>query len=277
MLTREGSCDSSFIYVATIGAKAHSSYLVDRLSNRSDENIFNYVKFRMIADVLRERCTRRPKVLDLGCANRLAMRYLQRLGVDMAYCGVDYESELEPDLVADLRAPEAIERRLPWRPEVVLLLDVLEHLDGREDDIRRVLDATVALLPAGGLVIVTLPQMYRLDRFKLSHLHYPEHKIRLRQEEWRALLAERLQVERAHGLGYVSVLPYLVMFHEGYREDNYLGRTFRFLRERAVEGEVLRRVDHALTRRFGGGRALREWSNDVLFVCRTPGAREVTT
>jgi hypothetical protein len=252
--------------------QTHSPYLVERLSTRADENIFNYVKFRMVAHALRERGPVRPRVLDLGCANRLALRYLKQLGFDMDYCGVDYETALGPDLVADLRTPEVIAQLLPWRPDVVLLLDVLEHLEGREADIRRVLAASAAMLSAGGLVIVTLPQMYRLDCFKLPHLHYPEHKIRLSQEEWRKLLTEQLLVEHVHGLGYVSMLPYLVMFHRGYREDNYLGRTFRFLRERALEGEVLRRLDHALTRSLGGERTMSEWSNDVLFVCRVPAS-----
>lgn len=251
-------------------AEAHSPYLVDRLLTRGDENIFNHVKFRLVAKVLRERGPSRPKVLDLGCGNRLAQRYLTRLGVDMNYFGVDYEAMLGPDLVSDLRAPDAIAERLPWRPNVILLLDVLEHLDGREKDIRGVLAAASHLLPPGGLVVVTLPQLYRLDRFKLPHLHYPEHKVRLRQDEWAALLGEQLRVEHAHGLGYISMLPYLLMAHRGYRDDNNLGRAFRFLRERAIEGDGLRRLDLALTLRLGAAPSLRMWSNDVLFVCRTP-------
>jgi Methyltransferase domain len=253
-------------------ADAHSPYLVGRLLTRSDENIFNHVKFRLVAKVLCERGPPRPKVLDLGCGNQLAQRYLTRLGVDMNYFGVDYEAMLGPDLVSDLRAPDAIAERLPWRPDVILLLDVLEHLDGREEDIRGVLALASCLLPPGGLVVVTLPQLYRLDRFKLPHLHYPEHKIRLRQDEWAALLAQKVCVEHVHGLGYVSMLPYLLMAHRGYRDDNNLGRAFRFLRERVIEGDRLRRLDLALTLGLGAAPSLRTWSNDVLFVCRTPAS-----
>jgi len=248
----------------------HSAYLVERIRARDDENIFNYVKFRVVAAALRELRRPRLRVADMGCADQVARRYLERLGVDMDYVGLDYEASLQPGLVADLRVPEGIEARLPWRPDVILLLDVLEHLDGREADIRRLLAFCARILPPTGVVLASLPQLYRLDRFKLPHLHYAEHKIRLHQEEWRALLAEHLRVERAHGVGYISTLPYFVMWHPGYRDDNHLGRVFRFLRERALDGAVLRRLDHAISARVGGVPGIRSWSNDVLFVCRAP-------
>ncbi len=246
----------------------HSPYLVQRYFSRDDENLFNHVKFHLVAEVLGGLPRSTPRLLDLGCADQVARRYLTRLGCSFRYCGVDYESAFEPDVVADLAAPDQIVEKLPWQPDVILLLDVLEHLEGRESDILRVLSACRAILPPGGLALVTVPQMYRLDRFKLPHLHYEEHKIRLRQEEWRELLCSELEIVQVQGVGFLSVLPYLVMFSRRYRDDNLLGRLFRRLRERTLERPALHRIDLWLSRALGDHMTLRQWTNDILFVCR---------
>ena len=250
----------------------HSPYLVQRYRSQNDENLFNHVKFHLITDALRQHAPASPALLDLGCADQLARRYLTRLGNSFRYCGVDYEVAFEPDIVGDLRDPEHIAPRLPWAPDVILLLDVLEHLDGRESDILQVLQTCRSILPPGGLVLVTVPQMYRLDRFKLPHLHYEEHKVRLRQEEWLELLSCELEVFETRGVGFLSVLPHLVMFSRRYRDDNVLGRLFRHLRGKTLERSALRRIDLWLSRACGSRPSLRQWANDVLFVCRRPAA-----
>jgi SAM-dependent methyltransferase len=246
----------------------HSPYLVKRLLSGNDENLFNYVKFRLLANALAESDFVTPRILDLGCADKIAFRYLSNLGVDFEYCGVDYESPFTPDILADIRDPNQILPKLPWQPDVIMILDVLEHLEGQEADISQVLHSCYQLLAPGGMLLVTIPQMYRLDRFKFDHLYYEEHKIRLRQEEWYALLNQEFEVMRTQGLGFISVLPYLVMFSRQYSNQNWLGQTFRQLRGKTLEQPWLRSLDWQLSRNLGHHPWLNQWTNDVLFVCR---------
>lgn len=250
--------------------RVHSPYLLERLLSSQDENLFNYVKFRLIAKVLREANIAHPRILDLGCANQIALRYLSNLGVEFEYCGVDYESPFSPHILADIRESEQIVPKLPWPPNVILLLDVLEHLDGLETDILQVLQVCCSLLPLGGLVLVTIPQMYRLDRFKFKHLHYKEHKSRLRQNEWYNLLNCELKVHKSLGVGFISVIPYLLMFSSRYEQTPFLMRLFKQLREKTLEQPFLRVLDWHLSRLFGGLPLCRQWTNDVLFVCEVP-------
>ncbi len=255
-------------------SRVHSSYLVERLLSKQDENLFNHVKFRLIAKALEEANLSEPRILDLGCADKVALRYLSDLNLDFQYCGVDYENPFSPDILADIRKSDQIVKQLPWQPNVIFLLDVLEHLDGLEVDVVQVLQSCCAILPPGGLVVVTLPQMYRLDRFKFKHLHYPEHKIRLRQQEWYSLLSSELKVCKRQGVGFISVIPYLVMFSRRYEQTPFLMRLFKQLREKTLEKPFLRTLDWHLSRIFGRFAPLRQWSNDVLFVCQVPKSGE---
>ena len=252
--------------MATMQA-VHSDYLVERYLGRGDENMFNHVKFRLVADALQESGLDELRILDLGCADRLAERYLSELGVEFEYCGVDYESPFGPDICEDIRRADAIRAKLPWQPNVILLLDVLEHLEGQQADIVEVLQACQSILGSGGIVVVTVPQMYRLDRFQFGHLHYPEHKIRLRQRQWRDLLASELGIRRTQGVGFLSVLPYLLMLSPRYEQQPRLMRAFKRLRERTIERTALRRLDWHATRLLGGAPGLRQVTNDILFIC----------
>lgn len=259
--------------------RTHSEYLVRTLENRPDENLFNFVKFRLVARALRS-CVpaigpgagRPLRILDLGCGTRVAERYLGRLGLPFLYCGVDYEAAFGPDVVADLRDPEQIRRQLPWQPDVILALDVLEHLDGREADVRKVLRTMSHLLDDSGRVVITVPQMYRLDCFKLPHLTYPEHKVRLTAREWHELLDEGLEVRNVQGVGFISTLPYLLMAHPGYRDEAPVGAMFKRLRDRTLERAPLRVVDYGLSRAIGPRRVLKRMANDLMFVCRPRGS-----
>jgi SAM-dependent methyltransferase len=252
---------------------ARSPYLVRQLQQTPERNLFNHVKFHLIKDAIEAMPFERPRVLDLGCGLQVSRRYLASLGLRFEYLGVDYEDALTPDLVADLFDLPAVGARLPWRPDVVLLLDVLEHLHEDPEVLATVLAEVCRLMPPEGRLIVALPQMYRLDRFKPTHLHYPEHKIRLDRHEWRALLERHFQVQSERGLGYLSVLPYLTMASRRYRPDNLLGRLFRYLRGSAMELPPLKPLDLWLSRALGQLPLLRGVSNDLLFVAGKGGQR----
>lgn len=243
-----------------------SPYLVRRLLETRDENLFNHVKFHLVKRVVDALSLARPRVLDIGCGLQVAGLYLDRLGLDMDYFGVDYEPRFRPDAIVDLAEVERIDEVLPWAPDVVLLLDVLEHLHEDRSVLSDVVTRLAATLPPETTVVVTLPQMYRLDRFKLAHLHYPEHKIRLTQREWREVLESGFEIRSVQGLGYLSVLPYLPMASRRYAPDNRLGRLFAHLRGRTFEWAPLKPIDLWLSNTLGRLRPLQTLSNDVLFV-----------
>ena len=250
-----------------------SPYLVRRLLETRDENLFNHVKFNLVKRVVDGLGLARPRVLDVGCGLQVAGTYLDRLGLDMDYFGVDYEPRFGPDAVVDLMAIERLGEVLPWSPDVVLLLDVLEHLDEDPAVLKGVVKKLAATLSPETTVIVTLPQMYRLDRFKLPHLHYPEHKIRQTQAEWREVLESAFEIRAVQGLGYLSVLPYLPMASRRYTPENRLGRLFAHLRGRTFERAPLKPLDLWLSNTLGRVKALQTLSNDVLFVASPRVAR----
>lgn len=252
-------------------AGAHSPYLVARLAGETP-NLYGTVKFSVVAREIRRlgrRLGRPARVLDLGCSTSISRHYLERTGLIFDYCGVDYEDQFSPDIVMDVRDLARHRDALPWTPDVILLLDVLEHLPGREADIEAVMRACDAVIAPHGMVLVVAPQLYRLDRLKLAHLHYPEHQVRFTLAEWRAVIERAMPVASVRGVGYLSCLPYLPMLSRRYREDNALGRLFHWLRGRVFEWGPLKPLEVALTRALGRLPGLTGWCNSSLLICRT--------
>jgi hypothetical protein len=73
------------------------------------------------------------------------------------------------DLVADLRSPEGHARLAALSPRAVLCSNVLEHVVAPADFARRYL----ALLPLGGLAIVTTPLAYPFHRDPIDTMYRP--------------------------------------------------------------------------------------------------------
>lgn len=259
--------------LAAAAGAVRSPYLVARLAGQKP-NLYGSVKFATVAREIRalgRRLGRPPRVLDLGCSTSISRHYLEINGLDFEYCGVDYEATFDPDLVMDVRDLHRNRHRLPWVPDVIMLLDVLEHLPGKQPDIEAVIDACDALIPAHGIILVVVPQLYRLDRLKLGHLHYPEHHVRLTLGEWCRLIARRTRISRVRGIGYLSCLPYAPMLSPWYLEGNGWGRAFRYLRGEAFEWAPLKPAEKALTAVLGGLPGFKGWCNSSLIVCRRRG------
>ncbi len=244
----------------------NSSYLVKTLQSTPDNNLFNYVKFHLIKDALTPYRAKKLNILELGCGTKTTDRYLKRLGCNFNYFGVDYEASFSPDFICDLLHPEGIKEVLPWKPDFLMLLDVLEHLHEDVEALEEVLIKIKNLIAPNTKVIVTLPQMYRLDRFKFSHLHYPEHKIRLTHKEWKLLLSKSFSVDKVQAVGYLSVIPFLPMFFKTYKPDNILGRLFIYLRKNIMEWPFFKPIDLWLSRTLGKIKPFYYYSNDIHFV-----------
>ncbi|ASJ70847.1 hypothetical protein IMCC3135_03670 [Granulosicoccus antarcticus IMCC3135] len=245
-----------------------SSYLVERLFKTPENNLFNYVKFQLVNDHIKALGLHTPRLMDIGCGLQVAKRFLSALNPGIRYFGIDYESTFVPDAVVDLNEPGALETPMDWSPNVVMLLDVLEHLHEDSDDLSEVVKHVAVTMPEDAQVIITVPQLYRLDRLKLPHLHYPEHKIRLTQAEWRAIIEKHFDILDVQGVGYLSVLPYLPMFSRHYKADNRLGRLFSHLRSHTFEKSWLKPADLFLSRTLGKIPLFKTLSNDILFVAK---------
>jgi len=243
-----------------------SPYLVKRLLEIEEKNLFSHVKFNLVKSRIELLNKKEPKILDVGCGLQVARRYLNNLGLSFDYIGVDYESKFSPDRVVDLNHALDLTATLPWEPDVVLALDVLEHLHEDVTKLDTVVSNLAASLPTTCTAIITLPQMYRLDRFKPRHLHYPEHKIRLTQNEWRDVLSNHFDITYTQGVGYLSVIPYLVMASRRYKPDNRLGSLFNYLRGNLFEFGPLKPIDLMLSNTLGKTGPLKHISNDILFV-----------
>ena len=256
--------------VARTDHAPHSPYMVARLSGQKP-NLYGTVKFAIVSREIRAlgaRLGRPPRILDLGCSTSISRHYLEINGLEFEYCGVDYEEAFAPDLVMDVRELDRRRAELPWTPDVIMLLDVLEHLPGKVRDIERVMRACDALAPAHGMILVVVPQLYRLDRLKLSHLHYPEHQVRMTLREWRAVIERATKVERVRGVGYLSCLPYAPMLSPWYQEDNAWGRAFKLLRGRVFEWGPLKPLERIITETLGRIPFFTGWCNSTLLICR---------
>lgn len=245
-----------------------SDYLVNRLFATPENNLFNYVKFHLVAQALRSFGQNSPKIMDIGCGLKVAKRFLDTLVPENGYFGVDYEAAFNPDAVVDLFDQTSLKRAMQPDTDVVMLLDVLEHLTDDVVELEAIMGQIAKTVPSETLMVITLPQMYRLDRLKLPHLHYPEHKIRRTQKEWLTSLEKHFKIETVQGLGYLSVLPYLPMLSRRYTPDNRLGRLFSHLRGQTFEKSWLKPIDLFLSNSLGKLPVLKHWSNDFLVVAR---------
>jgi len=251
----------------------HSQYLVKKLSH-AQRNLYGTVKFDIVSREIRtwaKELNRPPRILDIGCSTSISKEYLAATGLEFEYCGADYEAAFEPDIVLDATRLTDYRDELPWKPDVITLLDVLEHLPGQAGDIESVMHQCGEVVAPGGLILAVVPQLYRLDRLKLKHLHYPEHHVRFTLNEWSEIVGRSVDIEAVYGIGYLSCLPYLPMLSPWYKETNRHGRLFYHLRGKTFEWGPLKPVEIGLTRALGRLPGLRGWCNSSLLVCRAKG------
>lgn len=105
-------------------------------------------------------------VLDFGCGGGATFRQLQRLGCRIT--GVDpFAFDLASEVSRRLRIPASLHRSLEELPsqrfDVIFALDVLEHLDDLDSDLKRIL----GFAGPGTALIVSGPTenlFYRLGR-----------------------------------------------------------------------------------------------------------------
>lgn len=258
-------CESS---LSLCGMEINESNYLPAVYEKSKDSLYSHTIFQVLADLMKKQFNR-DLILDLGCADKRAFRLLKNYGAPISkYCGVDFNSQFAPDIQADIRDFEFYVNKIPFVPNAVLITDVLEHLEKGTPDIQKFLRSLSQIMDPDSEVYISIPQMYRLDRFKLNHLSYPEHKVRLDLSEWEDLIKQNFVIKQQMGIGYISVLPYLVMFFPFYNENGWTGAIFKWLRNELSKFTSLRKMDHFLSRIRKNKGLFCQFSNSVLFVCQ---------
>lgn len=245
-----------------------SKIYLPRVYENSKDSLYSHTVFQILSDIIKI-IFETAKILDLGCADKRSSRLLTKYGLKISnYCGVDQNSEFSPDIESDVKDLSIYYENIDFVPNVVLITDVLEHLDGGTKDIQKFLKDLVQKISCDSKVFITVPQMYRLDRFKLKHLYYPEHKVRLTLEEWQNIVSQDFEIEQQIGIGYISVLPYLIMFLPFYSEHGWTGSVFKKSRNILSKSGKIRQLDYFLSRKSQDNLFACRLANDALFVCR---------
>lgn len=160
---------------------------------------------RIVLDALGSlRLPQGARILDVGCADGYLFPELERFG---RVYGLEPEEEIvresaHADRIHAGALDDAFQSGRPF--ELVLMLDVLEHLDAPG----KALDQVARLLVPGGHLVLTVPA-FRLLWTRHDELN--EHRTRYRREEITHSLADAgFQVREArytfHGLFFAKLL-----------------------------------------------------------------------
>jgi len=149
--------------------------------------------------------SRDKRILEIGCGTggnlRLLSQHYSALGIEID----PYAANLAAQRAGcEIRCGDiaAAMRETDFVPDAVLLLDVLEHV--RDD--RALLAQSLALLPAGGLLLLTVPADQRLwSRHDVVLGHYRRYTQTSLAALWQELAVEPLLLSGFNALLYPAV------------------------------------------------------------------------
>ncbi len=154
--------------------------------------------------------TRRPiegsSILDVGCGSGVTMRFLRGLGatrttgVEVAPEALGAIAQASDDIIlGDIMSVDIVEQF-----DVILMLDVLEHIENDANAVHRVME----LLGRDGLLIVSVPAYMALwSRHDVLNAHFRRYRV----GEVRRLLSDAgLEVTQAGYMFAGLVIPKLI-------------------------------------------------------------------
>lgn len=174
------------------------------------------------------------KVLDVGCGSGKFVRYLRNRSIDA--CGVEPSKALFDRYLFGERfylncTVESLSSRIetPWT--VIMVLDVLEHVEDPESFIK----ALRKILAEDGLIFIVTPDVGSIVAKTFGRYWYFYHKYHLSyfSKQTFSRLCE------SHGLKVKSWRPMKVYFSVGY----LIRYIFRLISQRSVSS-IARKFDH---------------------------------
>jgi trans-aconitate methyltransferase len=136
--------------------------LVERRSHTPARHPWETARVTAIAEILRDLNMDHPSVLDVGCGDGYVVSSLHdRLRFGQV---LSQDIHLEDEIIREIRRPGIdFVRTLSgsdYRADVILLLDVLEHVEKPVELLKELADER--LLP-GGRIVITVPAFQRLS------------------------------------------------------------------------------------------------------------------
>jgi ubiquinone/menaquinone biosynthesis C-methylase UbiE len=163
-------------------------------------------KRKFLDVVLNAYASQKAKILDVGCGTGAVMEHL--LENNNEVCGVDMNDvALEFCRQKGLDVKKGLADNMPFQDDyfdIVLALDVLEHLDHPEAAVVEV----KRILKKGGLFIVTVPAHQWLWSYHDESLH---HKKRYNKKDLSALFVSGFEIEKISWINFFILFPAIIL------------------------------------------------------------------
>ena len=144
---------------AETASAADADYIVDQLAAAEPWHFWFQSRRRLVLATIRRFYPKARRVLDVGCGTGFVLSGIRDQDPSILLSGCEVDADMLRTArrrMPDANLFEATAEGLPYVEEfdVIMALDVLEHIDRDEEALRSMLQA---LKPGGGL-IVTVPQ-----------------------------------------------------------------------------------------------------------------------
>jgi len=209
--------------------------------NFRDQDVYALTKYRITLRWLKSHASQGSLLVNVGCG----AGYFNQLALKEGFKVVGYEPDPDAYSVAIKQTHDDLELvcgdlfsiPITTRADIVVLHDVLEHIDAENAAIERIYE----LLVDDGILIISVPALDRLFGFHDEQLG---HFRRYTKTSLRRALRARFIVEKIRYLGVFAIPG--VLYFSRFRQKGYplasaskhsvLGRVFNILM--AVEGRV---------------------------------------